>query len=163
VNESSPEMTVTEEKKLNALHQRLSRIRNTRVGDVMKRDVITLDSNDLLATAARTLIENKIHGVIVMKDGKPWSVLSAFDLLHKSYVESFSDKMDYLRSSLSSLIEKPLLHSLKPTDSLDSAARLFTAYGQRTIPVIEGDTLVGVIAIADLIRSYGRLVGETGI
>jgi hypothetical protein len=43
-------MTVTEEKKLNALHQRLSRIRNTRVGDVMKRDVITLDANDLLAT-----------------------------------------------------------------------------------------------------------------
>ncbi|MFO1472324.1 MAG: CBS domain-containing protein [Turneriella sp.] len=152
-----------EEKTLNSLHNRLSRIRNTRVGDVMVKDVITLDATDLLATAARTLIENKIHGVIVMKNGKPWSVLSAFDLLHKSYVESFSDKMDYLRSTLESLIEQPLLHSLKPSDSLDSAARLFTTYGQRTIPVIEGGNLVGVIAITDLIRSYGRLVGETGI
>lgn len=152
-----------EEKTLNSLHNRLSRIRNTRIGDVMVKDVITLDATDLLATAARTLIENKIHGVIVMKNGKPWSVLSAFDLLHKSYVESFSDKMDYLRSTLESLIEQPLLHSLKPSDSLDSAARLFTTYGQRTIPVIEGGKLVGVIAITDLIRSYGRLVGETGI
>lgn len=152
-----------EEKTLNSLHNRLSRIRNTRIGDVMVKDVITLDATDLLATAARTLIENKIHGIIVMKNGKPWSVLSAFDLLHKSYVESFSDKMDYLRSTLESLIERPLLHSLKPTDSLDSAARLFTTYGQRTIPVIEGGNLVGVIAITDLIRSYGRLVGETGI
>ena len=152
-----------EEKTLNSLHNRLSRIRNTRVGDVMVKDVITLDATDLLATAARTLIENKIHGLIVMKNGKPWSVLSAFDLLHKSYVESFSDKMDYLRSTLESLIEQPLLHSLKPSDSLDSAARLFTTYGQRTIPVIEGGNLVGVIAITDLIRSYGRLVGETGI
>lgn len=152
-----------EEKTLSALHQRLSKIRHTRVGDVMKRDVITLDASDLLATAARTLIENNIHGLIVMKDGKPWSVLSAFDLLHKSYVESFSDKMDYLRSSLSSLIEKPLLYSLKPTDSLDSAARLFTTYGQRTIPVIENGNLMGVITITDLIRTYGRLVGETGI
>jgi CBS domain-containing protein len=98
-----------------------------------------------------------------MKDGKPWSVLSAFDLLHKSYVESFSDKMDYLRSTLESLIDKPILHSLKPSDSLDSAARLFTVYGQRTIPVIEGDKLVGVITITDLIRAYGRLVGESGI
>ncbi len=152
-----------EEKTLNSLHNRLSRIRNTRVGDVMVKDVITLDATDLLATAARTLIENKIHGLIVMKNGKPWSVLSAFDLLHKSYVESFSDKMDYLRSTLESLIEHPLLHSLKPSDSPDSAARLFTTYGQRTIPVIEGGNLVGVIAITDLIRSYGRLVGETGI
>ncbi len=152
-----------EEKTLNSLHNRLSRIRNTRVGDVMVKDVITLDATDLLATAARTLIENKIHGLIVMKNNKPWSVLSAFDLLHKSYVESFSDKMDYLRSTLESLIEQPLLHSLKPSDSLDSAARLFTTYGQRTIPVIEGGNLVGVIAITDLIRSYGRLVGETGI
>jgi len=152
-----------EGKTLNSLHNRLSRIRNTRVGDVMVKDVITLDATDLLATAARTLIENKIHGLIVMKNNKPWSVLSAFDLLHKSYVESFSDKMDYLRSTLESLIEQPLLHSLKPSDSLDSAARLFTTYGQRTIPVIEGGNLVGVIAITDLIRSYGRLVGETGI
>lgn len=155
--------TTVEDKTLNSLHHRLSRIRSTRVGDVMKKDVITLDATDLLATAARTLIENKIHGLIVMKGGKPWSVLSAFDLLHKSYVESFSDKMDYLRSTLESLIENPILHSLKPTDSLDSAARLFTTYGQRTIPVIEGGELVGVIAIADLIRTYGRLVGETGI
>lgn len=152
-----------EKKILNSLHARLSKIRHTRVGDVMKKDVITLDASDLLATAARTLIENNIHGVIVMKGGKPWSVLSAFDLLHKSYIESFSDKMDYLRSSLESLIEKPLLHSLKPSDSLDSAARLFTTYGQRTIPVVEGDTLRGVITITDLIRTYGRLVGEAGI
>jgi CBS domain-containing protein len=153
----------TGDRNLNSLHQRLLRIRNTRVGDVMTRDVITLDATDLLATAARTLIENRIHGLIVMKDGKPWSVLSAFDLLHKSYVESFSDKMDYLRSTLESLIDKPILHSLKPSDSLDSAARLFTVYGQRTIPVIEGDKLVGVITITDLVRAYGRLVGESGI
>lgn len=153
----------TIDRNLNSLHQRLLRIRNTRVGDVMKRDVITLDATDLLATAARTLIENKIHGLVVMKDGKPWSVLSAFDLLHKSYIESFSDKMDYLRSTLDSLIDQPILYSLKPGDSLDSAARLFTVYGQRTIPVIEGDQLVGVITITDLIRAYGRLVGESGI
>lgn len=156
-------LETTGDRNLNSLHQRLLRIRNTRVGDVMKRDVITLDAADLLATAARTLIENKIHGLVVMKDGKPWSVLSAFDLLHKSYVESFSDKMDYLRSTLDSLIDQPILHSLKPNDSLDSAARLFTVYGQRTIPVIEGDKLMGVITITDLIRAYGRLVGESGI
>lgn len=156
-------LDATDEKKLAALNQRLSKIRYTRVGDVMTRDVITLDASDLLATAARTLIENRIHGLIIMKDGKPWSVLSAFDLLHKSYVESFSDKMDYLRSSLESLIENPIMHSLKPTDSLDSAARLFVTYGQRTIPVIDGTNLVGVIAITDLIRTYGKLVGESGI
>ena len=154
MDETFPESA--EKKILNSLHARLSKIRHTRVGDVMKRDVITLDAGDLLATAARTLIENNIHGVIVMKDGKPWSVLSAFDLLHKSYIESFSDKMDYLRSTLESLIEKPLMHSLKPTDSLDSAARLFTTYGQRTIPVVEGDKLMGVITITDLIRTYGK-------
>jgi CBS domain-containing protein len=159
----SEAVETTGDRNLNSLHQRLLRIRNTRVGDVMTRDVITLDATDLLATAARTLIENRIHGLIVMKDGRPWSVLSAFDLLHKSYVESFSDKMDYLRSTLESLIDKPILHSLKPSDSLDSAARLFTVYGQRTIPVIEGDKLVGVITITDLVRAYGRLVGESGI
>lgn len=161
--ETSNAQNTVSEKSLDQLHDRLLRIRNTRVGDVMKRDVITLDATDLLATAARTLIENKIHGVVVMKDGKPWSILSAFDLLHKSYIESFSDKMDYLRSTLESLIDEPILYSLKPTDSLDSAARLFTVYGQRTIPVILGDRLEGVITITDLIHAYGKLVGKSGI
>ena len=149
--------------KLEGLYQRLSTIRNTRVGDIMTRNVITLDSNDLLATAARTMIENHINGIVVMKDGRPWSILTSYDLLHKSYIESFSDKMDYLRSTLEHLIETPTLHYLRPSDSLDSAARMFSAYALRTIPVLEEATLVGVISLTDLVKSYSKLVIEPGI
>ncbi len=145
---------------LEKLHWRLTTIRNTRVGDVMNKKVITLDVSDLLATAARTLVENRINGVVILKEGKPYAVLSSWELLHQSYLESFSDKMDYLRTPLEQLIESPKLHFLKPTDSLDSAARLIIQHGQRTIPVIENEQLVGVISKTDLIKAYHKLLIE---
>lgn len=146
---------------LEKLHWRLTTIRNTRVGDIMNRKVITLDVNDLLATAARTLVEHRINGIVVLKEGKPYAVLTSWELLHQSYLESFSDKMDYLRTPLEQLIESPNLHSLKPTDSLDSAAKLITLHSQRTVPVIENDELVGVISKTDLIKAYHKLLLET--
>lgn len=147
---------------LEKLHWRLTKIRQTRVGDVMNKKVITLDVKDLLATAARTMVENKINGIIIMKEGKPYAVLSSWDLLHVSYLESFSDKMDYLRTPLEELIENPKLHYLRPSDSLDSAAKLISQHGQRTIPVLnENGDLVGVISKTDLIKAYHKLLIES--
>lgn len=142
-----------------ALH-RLQRISGMTIKDIMQTNVVTLNDDDLLATAARTLIENHINGVIIMKNGRPWSILTSYDLLHQSYLESFSDKMDYLRTPLKELIEQPVLETLTPEDDLAEAARLVSEKKVRTIPVCEKEKLVGVISIFDLVDVYHHLILE---
>ncbi|RME89800.1 MAG: CBS domain-containing protein [Candidatus Hydrogenedentota bacterium] len=131
---------------------------NLTVADIMRREVYTLDADDLLATAARKMIENKINGLVVMKNGKPWTVISSWDLLHLSYLESFSDHLDYLKTPIKEFIEEPVLHSLPPTASLMDAARLVAETNARTIPVIENDKLLGVFTTYDLINTYNNII-----
>lgn len=136
----------------------IKKILELKVSDIMRREVITLDAEDLLATAARTMVENKINGIVIMKDSVPWTVLNSWDLLHQSYLESFSDKMDYLRTPLSEFIDRPQLHSLPPSATLMEAARLVAEKHVKTIPVIENGKLQGVVSTYDLINSYNNII-----
>ncbi len=142
--------------------RRLKRIRNLTVSGFMQRKVITLDISDLLATAARTFIENKINGIIVMKDDRPYSILTSWDLLHQSYLESFSDKMDYLKTPLGNLIEEPVLFTIKPEDSIETVAILMTKNKIKTIPVVENGELVGLVSMTDVVKVYHHLILEDG-
>ena len=128
------------------------------VNDEMQTDVITVDASDLLAKAARTMIEQRQNGLIVMKDGKLFSILSSWDLLHKSYLESFSDKMDYLKTPLEQVIENPVTVSLTPTSTLAEAVSIFASGNFRKLPVLDGEDLVGIFTITDLIKVYDRLI-----
>ena len=128
------------------------------VNDEMQTDFITVDASDLLAKAARTMIEQRQNGLIVMKDGKLFSILSSWDLLHKSYLESFSDKMDYLKTPLEQVIENPVTVSLTPTSTLAEAVSIFASGNFRKLPVLDGEDLVGIFTITDLIKVYDRLI-----
>lgn len=142
--------------------RRLKRIKNLSVSGFMQRNVITLDANDLLATAARTFIENKINGIVIMKDEKPYSLLTSWDLLHQSYLESFSDKMDYLKTPLGDLIDNPILYQLKPSDSIEDVADTMARNKIKTIAIVENDELVGIVSITDLVKIYHHLILDGG-
>jgi len=147
-----------EDKELALMLERIKKIKNLQVKDFMQKNVITLDVEDLLATAARTFVENKINGLIIMRDGLPYSILSSWDLLHVSYVESFSDKMDYLRTPLGELIENPIMVSVAPSASLAQLATVAAKNTVRTIPIMEDKKLVGVISIMDLVKLYHQML-----
>ena len=145
---------------LNAM-KGLKTLLDLKVNDEMQTDFITVDASDLLAKAARTMIEQRQNGLIVMKDGKLFSILSSWDLLHKSYLESFSDKMDYLKTPLEQVIENPVTVSLTPTSTLAEAVSIFASGNFRKLPVLDGEDLVGIFTITDLIKVYDRLILES--
>ena len=145
---------------LNAM-KGLKTLLDLRVNDEMQTDFITVDASDLLAKAARTMIEQRQNGLIVMKDGKLFSILSSWDLLHKSYLESFSDKMDYLKTPLEQVIENPVTVSLTPTSTLAEAVSIFASGNFHKLPVLDGEDLVGIFTVIDLIKVYDRLILES--
>ena len=128
------------------------------VRDIMQTDIITLEADDLLATAARVMIENKINGIVVMQGKKVYSVLSSWELLHSSYVESFSDKMDYLKTPLKDLIEEPDYASLPPSATLAQAVSIIARNNQRTVPIIDDGVLEGVISVMDVMKAYDKMI-----
>lgn len=51
------------------------------IGEVMSRDVVTVSAGDPVSQAARRMLEHRVHRVIVVDDGRPIGLVSAFDLI----------------------------------------------------------------------------------
>jgi CBS domain-containing protein len=141
--------------------------------DIMTTDVITVKKDTSLKDLAAILYKNHINGVpVVDDDGLLLGIICESDLirkdkkLHIPTVVAIFDAVVYLESPKS--IEKEFkrisattvedLYSKKAftvdeKTPIDEIATIMTQKKIYTIPVMDGDLLVGVIGKADLLRT----------
>lgn len=141
--------------------------------DIMTTDVITVKKDTSLKDLAAILYKNHINGVpVVDDDGLLLGIICESDLirkdkkLHIPTVVAIFDAVVYLESPKS--IEKEFkrisattvedLYSKKTITvdektPIDEIATIMTEKKIYTIPVMDGDLLVGVIGKADLLRT----------
>jgi len=141
--------------------------------DIMTTGVITVKKETSLKELAGILYNNHINGVpVVDDDGSLIGIICESDLirkdkkLHIPTVVTLFDAVIYLESPKN--IEKEFqrvsaatvgdLYSQKPVTVdektlIDEIATIMTEKKIYTIPVMDGDRLVGVIGKADLIRT----------
>ena len=141
--------------------------------DIMTTEVITVKTNTSLKELARILYENHINGVpVVDDDGLLIGIICESDLirkdkkLHIPTVVTIFDAVLYLESpkkmekeiqrvnatTVEDLYTKEVL-TVDEKTPLDEIATLMTQKKIYTIPVMDGDRLVGIIGKADLIRT----------
>ena len=141
--------------------------------DIMTTDVITVKKDTSLKDLAAILYKNHINGVpVVDDDGLLLGIICESDLirkdkkLHIPTVVAIFDAVVYLESPKS--IEKEFkrisattvedLYSKKAITvdektHIDEIATIMTQKKIYTIPVMDGDLLVGIIGKADLLRT----------
>ena len=141
--------------------------------DIMSTDVITVKKDTSLKDLAAILYKNHINGVpVVDDDGLLLGIICESDLirkdkkLHIPTVVAIFDAVVYLESPKS--IEKEFkrisattvedLYSKKTITvdektPIDEIATIMTQKKIYTVPVMDGDLLVGVIGKADLLRT----------
>lgn len=124
------------------------------VDDIMTSDVLACDYNDLVAVGARLVLENQILGVLVMKDGKPFSTLTTFDLLNLAYEEVFDPERDFLRMKVGDLVKDKPLVSVPTGTRLREALNIMLDRSTRTIPVIDDGVVRGIVSLLDMTRWY---------
>ena len=141
--------------------------------DIMTTEVITVKTNTSLKELARILYENHINGVpVVDDDGLLIGIICESDLirkdkkLHIPTVVTIFDAVLYLESpkkmekeiqrvnatTVEDLYTKEVL-TVDEKTPIDEIATLMTQKKIYTIPVMDGDRLVGIIGKADLIRT----------
>lgn len=141
--------------------------------DIMTTEVITVKTDTSLKELARILYENHINGVpVVDDDGLLIGIICESDLirkdkkLHIPTVVTIFDAVLYLESpkkmekeiqrvnatTVEDLYTKEVL-TVDEKTPIDEIATLMTQKKIYTIPVMDGDRLVGIIGKADLIRT----------
>ncbi len=136
------------------LLQRTQRMLDAIVEDVMTRDVLSVDVNDLSAKAARLILENGVLGVLVMKDGRAFNMVTAADLLRLSYEEVFDENRDFLRLTVGKLVEEKEFVSVPSGTRLRELLTVMVDRHVRSVPIIDGGMVRGIVSMTDLIAWY---------
>jgi len=116
------------------------------VGDVMTRELITIDSQALVRDLRELLRANRISGVPVVDNGELAGIISVED-----FIKCLADHQNGCRVEEKMTRQVEILHADEP---LASAISKFEASGLGRFPVIErrGGKLVGILTKGDVIE-----------
>jgi citrate synthase len=118
----------------------------TNVRDLMTSPAVTCTSAESLAAAARTMAEADTGSVVVTELGKVVGILTERDLL-RAAAGTAEPEMEMESVGLWMTARPDVL---SPDEKVDAAWASLTAHHYRHLPVVEGDRLVGVVSLRDL-------------
>ncbi len=98
--------------------------------------------------AIRLMAEKGIGAVLVMDGARLAGILSERDYARKVVLEGRSSKDTPVRAIMSADVV-----TVQPNDGIDACMQLVTEHRIRHLPVREGDAVLGVISIGDLVKA----------
>lgn len=131
--------------------------KNDPVSHVMTKSVVTLDVSDSLSKARRLFEESSIHHLPVVSGGEIVGLLSWTDFLRISFgefgnqdVRSLDALLDHTYKLRDVMQTNPV--TMPASGTVRDAATMLANGGFHSIPVVEGNKLVGIVTSTDLIR-----------
>ena len=112
----------------------------------MSRDVYTVDENTTSSKVLSTMATKNIGSVLITREGKLTGIFTERDLL-----KLFKDNQNMAFSSLAiKELMTPDPVTVKPSDHLAIVEDIFQRYNYRHFPVVNDQTVVGIISLKDL-------------
>ena len=117
-------------------------------------DVITITESRTVLDAAKALVDHNIGGLVVMEGERPIGILTERDILRVTARNP--SELDSIE--VGAVMTRDLI-TAKPGDRLAEVMDVMTEKRIRHLPVLEGDRLIGIISIGDLVNAC-RIVAE---
>jgi CBS domain-containing protein len=111
--------------------------------------VVTIAPETSLAEAARTLAQRRIGALVVSPDGKrAVGILSERDIVRELAAKGAGCLMEPVQAVMTRAIV-----TCARDDNSDAILSRMTEGRFRHIPVVDGDTMVGLISIGDVVKA----------
>ncbi|WP_165492199.1 CBS domain-containing protein [Egibacter rhizosphaerae] len=158
--------------------------RDTRISDVMTTDVLTLRPEMPLEDAFGLLAEQGVSGAPVVDTElrllgllDDSNLLTSHARLHApttiellgAYIPLPGEVSRYteeLRRVLAQTVGEAMTEdppSLTPEDTVEDAATMLVRHDLSRVPIVEGETLVGLVSRGDLVIALGRAGEDTAL
>jgi CBS domain-containing protein len=115
------------------------------IGGVMRVRLVTATPDETAADAIRKMLESSVGSVVVCEGTVPVGIFTERDVL-KLAGQSANFGTTILRDAMT---PNPL--TISSEDGILEAAQLMGARRLRHLPVVEGDNLVGIVSIRDVL------------
>lgn len=128
------------------------------VKDWMNSHVITVSGSSTLPDAYWLMLENNVRRLPVVEDGVLVGIVTMEDLRRMDPIEAAGYDIIRISNMLAKLPIRQLMtknpKTIAPTESLVKAAQLMLRNKISTLPVLDGDELVGIITERDIFRAF---------
>ncbi|QKS71548.1 CBS domain-containing protein [Paenalkalicoccus suaedae] len=115
-----------------------------KVRDIMTKNVETCDPTDTIYEVAVKMREQGVGSIPICEGEKLIGMVTDRDLVIRDIA------LKKANSSPISEIMTDQIYTVKEEDSLERAAETMASHQVRRVPVVEGETLVGIVALKDI-------------
>jgi CBS domain-containing protein len=121
------------------------------IGAILKHKgsikVLSIDPEQSVHEALSLMSKYDIGALMVMSGPRLLGILSERDYARKGILRGHHSRETQVQEIMSTPV-----HSVTPRHTVDECMTLMTDHRIRHLPVIEGDTVVGIVSIGDLVK-----------
>ena len=128
---------------------------SVKVGEIMTKQVISIDINMTAFEVAKLIAEHKVEGFPVVEKGRPIGIVTGWDLLTKVVAKGLDPKKVKVKEIMTSS-----LVTCSSDQSVLEAAKLMAKYGIKRVPVVKEGKIIGILTPYDIIM-YRRIIDYT--
>lgn len=111
-------------------------------------DVFSISPDAAVIDAIRMMAERRVGALLVMEGARLAGIISERDYARKVVLQGRSSKDTAVRDIMTAQVV-----TVSPSDSTDRCMELVTNSRIRHLPVLDGDQVVGVLSIGDLVKA----------
>jgi CBS domain-containing protein len=123
-----------------------------RIGDVMSLRLVTVRPEEHVQVAIARMLEANVGSVAVTDGGRLAGIFTERDVLRLA-----GDGAQFGEIKVGDVMTRRVF-TVSPDDDVRSAAQLMSERRIRHLPVVEGENVLGIVGIRDVMRSLVEIV-----
>jgi signal-transduction protein with cAMP-binding, CBS, and nucleotidyltransferase domain len=122
------------------------------ISDVLSKKVVSVDPKTAVGLAVQHMNEKRIGSVLVKgTGGEPVGIFTERDMLNRVLAPNLS-----LASPIGDVATIPLRTAQVGIDGIE-AARIMTSYKIKRLPLMEDQSIIGIVTARDLVEAFSNL------